>query len=624
MRGELVWRGAAIGVALGLAAAAETVRSTPALRGDPAGALELSAVFAWIYAVAALLLVLVLGALDRARLASARLLWPLAGLAIAFAAWNEAARSIESFSPWRHVGRAAIAVAAIAIVWRAVASPRRAGARLRRIEAALAALLVPATLGAVAYRLRPMPYGSAEARPEAVLALAPRFAPEPAGVFAHVRDPGRPRVLLIGVDGASWDRIDRGIARGALPTFAALRASGVAASLRSEVPTYSPRLWTSIATGVGASAHGVESFYLYQLPRLGIESLQLRRSLGVARAVLERAGELRFVPATSSLRQRKALWNLADEAGLSSAVIGLWATWPPESLRHGVVVSDHASLARQQEWLDRGKSSGESRVTTWPPALAASLAPLQRAPDSVTRAELASFVALDDETWRAFESVRHFTKDVRLSAFRSSHLNDGFYARAAEQIWRERRPDLLVVYLRAVDELSHFFYEAGVPEAEALGWSAADVHRFGAVVDNAYAATDRALAPLVRAALASGDTLVALVSDHGWEREPDGRYDHNHAPPGVIVLAGAGVCPRDCLPLADPSIYDVAPTLLERLGLPLSAELAGRSLREAFAAPRETSRVAQYGEPLAPARSVASGADAELREKLDALGYVRR
>jgi arylsulfatase A-like enzyme len=328
---------------------------------------------------------------------------------------------------------------------------------------------------------------------------------------------------------------------------------------------------------------------------------------------------------TSSLRRRKALWNLADEAGLASAVVGMWATWPPEPLRHGQIVSDHASLARQQEWLDRGKASESAAdgTTTWPPGLAVQLAPLQRPARQVTREELAAFVAVDDALWNEFESLDRFSKQVPLSAFRSSHLNDAFHARAAEQIWRESRPDLLVLYLRAVDELSHFFYEAGVPEAAQLGWSDADVRRYAGVVDNAYAWTDRLIAPLVAEALAGGDTLVVLASDHGWAREADGRYNHNDAPPGVLILAGAGVCTEHCPPLRDPTVYDVAPTLLSRLGLPLSAELVGRPLDEAFTAPRHSARVPAYGGRLGPARAVASENDGVLREKLEALGYVR-
>jgi hypothetical protein len=621
MRGEVLRRGVAVGVVLGLAAAAETLRTTSALRLGPwLPAFELTALFVLCFGAIGLAIGLLCSAVPR--LGGARVLWPLTVLAIAFAAWNEGARHVALLDTWRYAARVAIGLGAIAVVaygWRRTAATSR---RLRSVEACLAGLLLPAAIGALLYASRPLPAPGDAATAGGVLALAPRFAPEPEAALAIAHDAQRPRVLLIGVDGLSWDRLERGIAAGRLPTFAKLIAQGVAAPLRSERPTYSPRLWTSMLTGVPAEQHGIEDFYLLQVPRLGVQNLRMQRSFGPMRLLLERSGELRFVPVTSSLRRRKALWNLADEAGLRSAVVGLWATWPPEALRHGAVVSDHASVARQREWLDRGKASESAEVTTWPPALAERLAPLQRTPDSVTRAELEEFVSVDDAAWDAFQSLTHFSKQERLSAFRSSHLNDAFYARAAATLWSEDRPDLLVVYLRAVDELSHFFLEAGVPEASELGWSDADVRRFGGVVDAAHAWTDRAIAPLVATALADGDTLVALVSDHGWSREASGRWNHNDAPPGVLVLAGAGVCESGCAPL-DASIYDVAPTLLARLGLPLSDELVGRPLDAAFETPRPVRRVAAYGAPLAASRAVASGADGALREKLEALGYVR-
>lgn len=625
MLAEMPWdvlrRGAAVGVVLGLAAAAETLRSTPALCSSAAGpAFELSSLFVLCFGAIGAAIGLACTALPQ--LGGARVLWPLTVLAIAFAAWNEGARHVAVLDTWRYAARIAIGLAAIAVIahgWRRAASASR---RVRALETAIAALLLPAAIGALLYASRPFPAAGGEATAGGVLAFAPRFAPEPedALVPAHAGD--RPRVLLIGVDGLAWDRLERGIEAGRLPSFAKLIAHGVAAPLRSERPTYSPRLWTTLLTGVPAAQHGIEDFYLLQLPRLGVESLQLRRSFGPMRTLLERSGELRFVPVTSSLRRRKVLWNLADEAGLRSAVVGLWATWPPEALRHGVIVSDHASIARQREWLDRGKSSESAAVTTWPPALAERLAPLQRTPDSVTREELAQFVSVDDATWDEFQSLRHFSKQRPLSAFRSSHLNDAFAVRAAETLWNAERPDLLVVYLRAVDELSHFFLEAGVPEAAQLGWSDVDVRRFGGVVDAAYAWTDRAIAPLVDAALAERDVLIALVSDHGWAREASGRWNHNDAPPGVLVLAGAGVCRADCAPL-DASLYDIAPTLLARLGLPLSDELPGHPLGAAFESPRPVRHVAAYGAPLAASHAVASGEDGALREKLEALGYVR-
>jgi predicted AlkP superfamily pyrophosphatase or phosphodiesterase len=638
MRWEVGRRGAAIGVVYGIAAAAETVRITPALRDGPGSvvpALEIVALFVCVFAAigaATAAALMLLGALGRGvgvpaldRLGSGRALWPIALLGIAFAALNESMRGIPVLEEWRYAIRAALIALAVFAVLRALLRDVRTPAALRAVEATLALLLLPAIAGCVAYALKPLPKAAGDVTTGGVLALAPRFAPEPAEAFERTRDPGRPRVLLIGIDGASWDRIDRGIAAGRLPTFARLKREGITAPLGSLIPTYSPRIWTSMVTGVPASEHGIEDFYLTQLTRLGVENFHLRRSFSPIRRVLDAAGELRFVPVTSSLRRRKAIWNLADEGGLRSAVVGLWATWPPETLQHGEIISDHASLARQQEWLDRGKANGPNAgVTMYPPALQERLAALQRAPDSVTREELASFVEVDDATWLEFEQARQFSKGVPLSAFRSSHLNDDFYAHSARTLWSEDRPDLLVLYLRAVDELSHFFCDAGASNAAELGWSARDIQRFGGVVDHIYEWTDRAIAPLVDEALRDPNVLLAIVSDHGWEREPDGRNNHNFAPPGILILAGAGVCREHCAPLGSPTIYDVAPTVLARLGLPLSRELVGHPLDAAFTVEKPIVEVAAYGGPQNASHAVSSEADAQMREKLEALGYMRK
>ena len=638
MQWEVGRRGAAIGVVYGIAAAAETVRITPALRDGPASvapALEIAALFMCVYAAIGLAGgagIALLGAVCRGiglpaleRLGSGRALWPVALLLMVFNAVNESTRSVPWLEEWRHPIRAVLIGLAVLTLLRALLREVRTGPAMRAIESTLAMLLLPAGVGLALYAMKPLPKAAGNAATGGVLALAPRFAPEPPEAFARTRDAGRPRVLLIGIDGASWELIDRGIAAGRLPTFARLKRDGVTAPLNSLVPTYSPLIWTSMMTGVPASQHGIEDFYLTQLTRLGVENFHLRRAFSPVRRVLDAAGELRFVPVTSSLRRRKAIWNLADEAGLRSSVIGLWATWPPETLQHGTVVSDHASLARQQEWVDRGKSNPtDEGVTTYPPELQQRIAALQREPDSVTREELATLIEVDDATWQEFEQARVFSKGVPLSAFRSSHLNDDFYAHAAGQIWSEDRPDLLVLYLRAIDELSHFFYDASTPDAAKLGWSARDIQRFGGVVDRIYEWTDRAIAPLVDEALRDPNTLLAIVSDHGWEKEADGRYNHNDAPPGILILAGAGVCRENCPPLASPTIYDVAPTLLARLGLPLSSELVGHPLSAAFASEKPVVRVAAYGARQNESRAISSGADPQMREKLEALGYLRR
>ncbi|MBW2313567.1 MAG: alkaline phosphatase family protein [Deltaproteobacteria bacterium] len=73
------------------------------------------------------------------------------------------------------------------------------------------------------------------------------------------------RVVLVGVDGASWRVIDGLVAEGALPTFAALAERGVEAELETVEPVVSPVVWTSLATGRTPENHGVSGFLASRL-----------------------------------------------------------------------------------------------------------------------------------------------------------------------------------------------------------------------------------------------------------------------------------------------------------------------------------------------------------------------
>jgi predicted AlkP superfamily pyrophosphatase or phosphodiesterase len=623
---ELWVRASAIGVVLGLASAAELVRLSPDLRSSVYGGVVFASLLVCLYTAVTWGAAAVLGITERllrrigtprGGLVSARFLW---GGALVFAlhvAINESKIFVEAIEATKLPLRIGLGAGGAALLASAIVRPREA-AGAHRTERLLALALLPAVVLAATHYATPAP-SAAEPNDTATINLAPRFDAEP-----QIRPLAvdRPRILVVGLDGASWDRIDRGIAEGRLPTFERLVRRGRRAPLRSFTPTYSPVIWTSIFTGVPGELHGVEVFYLYQVPGLGVQDLRIPRPFDWVEEFLEWTGDLRRVPVTSSLRVRKAVWNLADEAGLGTAVLGLWATWPPERLRHGHVVSDHASLARRYEWLSRRKTSRlTTGVTTHPPELEARLEDLQRSPSSVTREELGRFLPVDDGVWEEFESAERFSKGDPLSVFRSSHLNDAFFLAAADRLWKEERPDLMVVYAKAIDELSHFFYDAGVPEAATFEWSAEEIERYGGVVDHAYAWTDRRLAPLVRAVEGDPGALLVVVSDHGWEKEPDGTYDHNFAPPGVLIVYGADVCTGECPPLGDPSVFDITPTILERLGLPLSEEMRGKPI-PAFRTPRQVRRVARYGARIGRARAVASEIDPELNEKLEALGYA--
>src|SRR5262245_5998412 len=87
-----------------------------------------------------------------------------------------------------------------------------------------------------------------------VLALA-------AGLALASAAPAGARVVVFGVDGGAWPLLDRALAAGELPAFAALLARGVSAELTTVEPVISPVVWTSLATGRTPEAHGITDFF---------------------------------------------------------------------------------------------------------------------------------------------------------------------------------------------------------------------------------------------------------------------------------------------------------------------------------------------------------------------------
>lgn len=68
------------------------------------------------------------------------------------------------------------------------------------------------------------------------------------------------RVFLLGLDGASWNVLDRMIAIGAMPNLGRLCREGVRATLESTVPAITPCAWNSLMTGCNPGKHGVFGF----------------------------------------------------------------------------------------------------------------------------------------------------------------------------------------------------------------------------------------------------------------------------------------------------------------------------------------------------------------------------
>src|SRR5262245_34331298 len=115
------------------------------------------------------------------------------------------------------------------------------------------------------------------------------------------------RVLLVGIDAATWDVMRPLMAAGRLPNVQRLVREGWSATLASMNPTISPAIWTSIATGHPPAANGIAGF-------------------------LAPGPDGRDIPVTSNLRRREALWTIASRHARTVNVVGWYVTWPVEAV----------------------------------------------------------------------------------------------------------------------------------------------------------------------------------------------------------------------------------------------------------------------------------------------------
>ncbi|MDH3745106.1 MAG: alkaline phosphatase family protein, partial [Acidobacteriota bacterium] len=121
-----------------------------------------------------------------------------------------------------------------------------------------------------------------------------------------------PPVLVLAADGLEWSLVLPMAQAGELPELARLMDTGTFGFLRTSRPTFSPIIWTSIATGRPPVEHGVRGF------------------------VRQRGRDRRLF--NSYDRKTKAFWNILSDYGRRVATVGWWMTFPVEEV-DGVMVA---------------------------------------------------------------------------------------------------------------------------------------------------------------------------------------------------------------------------------------------------------------------------------------------
>lgn len=394
----------------------------------------------------------------------------------------------------------------------------------------------------------------------------------------------RLKVLLVGFDGADWRVIRPLVEQGELPVFARLAREGASGELATIHDSNSAVIWASIFTGAVPERHGVLDFYRIRLPGMssgGIfpvhrtyfkELTDLVAPLGLARQIPVDRFSLRSVP----------IWEIADRVGLSIGVVdGYFFSFPA------------LEPARPESWfltygLDEFAARPSPRVELFvqPKALFREVRPLLEG---------------GDFRWQSA---------VLLS------------------LLAERgQPRFVNFYTHEPDSSQHWYWKWHQPELY-FGVTEQGLREKGSRIADLHRDFDRFLGRLL--AEVGPETVVIVASDHGHSPTlVHSLYtQHRHGPAGILLMRGGPV--RRGLTLEGTDIYDLYPTILYLLGLPVPKDVQGKVLLQAldpaFVRAHPVRTVPSWdGLGLSPGLSGASrSGEMNQREieKLRSLGYI--
>jgi predicted AlkP superfamily phosphohydrolase/phosphomutase len=122
------------------------------------------------------------------------------------------------------------------------------------------------------------------------------------------------KVMVISLDGVTWDVLGPWAEQGLLPNIARLFTSGVSGKLRSTIPPVTAPAWASFQTGKNPGKHGLAHFTRYQ----------------------KGTYETPIVDA-SSIKPR-TIWQMLSERGKRVGIINVPLTYPPVQV-NGFMIS---------------------------------------------------------------------------------------------------------------------------------------------------------------------------------------------------------------------------------------------------------------------------------------------
>lgn len=269
----------------------------------------------------------------------------------------------------------------------------------------------------------------------------------------------KPRVLVLGLDGATWTLLDPLLAQNKLPTLGKLIQNGSRAILRSCIQPSSEQAWSAFATGKQNGKFGLYGFYQRAQNSYALEYIN------------------------ASHRRAATLWRILSDRGKKCVVVNVPLTYPVEKI-HGALVSGLMTPGLNSQF-------------TYPPELKSELL-----------RELGEYI-IDVDIERG-ESDLGSLGDLVTRVKRMSELQTQAFEYLLEKNldWEfamlvHRAPDILCHKFWRYQDPTHPLYD----EREAAQW--------GSVINDCFKYLDKFNARILEK-FADDNTTVIVLSDHGF------------------------------------------------------------------------------------------------------------
>lgn len=287
------------------------------------------------------------------------------------------------------------------------------------------------------------------------------------------------KVIVAALDGASWNVIEPMLKNGELPTIEKIMKEGAYGKLESEEPLISPRIWTSMFTGKHPNKHGIKDFYSTQ------ESLKAKR-----------------------------LWEILREQGETVGLFDLISLWEADS-GSGFYLPGRLSLTQ----------------TAYPKNLTFYNELRQDVTDSSLNMKKAVGYGLKAlRNGVRIPTLLYLGKQY-LNGKSKAELSRKYLLRQAESrlkkdiffhYYSQFKPDFAIYYDNGIDSLSHIYWRYFQPKYFPQVCEK-EVAKWGSVIPDYYQEIDSVLEKFKSQVDRSEDTVLFVVSDHGFKRKSGGQ-----------------------------------------------------------------------------------------------------